>query len=188
LLPTINTRLQFAAIVLAEELHYGRAAQRLLIAVPTLREHITLLEKKLGIVLFLRNSKGVEVTEAGRAYFEEPRSSLAGKKAINGAHGADERMNYVLTIGHTPYTDPNLIRTLLTVPLPFYPNIKVQLHSDFACLLHVQERSVLFSVVGKQVVSLRYEIDQVFELVGQAKVPHWRSYDNSIRVLKALDQ
>jgi hypothetical protein len=36
-------------------------------------------------------------------------------------------------------------------------------------------RAVLFAVVGKQMVSLRYEINQLFELVRQAKVPHWSS-------------
>jgi DNA-binding transcriptional LysR family regulator len=46
---TIDSRLQLAAIVLAEELHYGRAAQKLHIAVSTLSKQIALLEEKLGM-------------------------------------------------------------------------------------------------------------------------------------------
>jgi LysR family transcriptional regulator, benzoate and cis,cis-muconate-responsive activator of ben and cat genes len=131
MLPTIDTRLQVAAIVLAEELHYGRAAQRLHIAVSTLSRQIALLEEKLGAVLFLRNSKYVEFTDAGRAYIEETRASLLhAEKAISAAHVVNERLD-VLTIGHTPYTDSNLIRMLLSIYLPLYPNNKVQLHSDF---------------------------------------------------------
>ena len=57
--PTIDSRLQLAAIVLAEELHYGRAAQKFHIAVSTLSKQIALLEMKLDFILFLRNSKVV---------------------------------------------------------------------------------------------------------------------------------
>ena len=40
----------------------------------------------------------------------------------------------------------------------------------------------------QQIVSLRYEINQLFEFIRQAKVPHWSSQDESIGVLKALDK
>jgi DNA-binding transcriptional LysR family regulator len=131
--PTIDSRLQLAAIVLAEELHYGRAAQKLHIAVSTLSKQIALLEEKLGIILFVRNSKVVELTEAGRAYVEEARASLFhAEKAINVARAANDGLEHILTAGHTPYTDPMLVLMLLSIHLPLYPNIRVQLHSDFA--------------------------------------------------------
>lgn len=130
--PTIDSRLLLAAIVLAEELHYGRAAQRLHIAVSTLSKQIALLEEKLGMILFIRNSKVVELTEAGRAYVEEARASLLhAEKAVNVARAANDGQEHVLTAGHTPYTDPALILTLLSIHLPLYPNVKVQLQSDF---------------------------------------------------------
>lgn len=130
--PTIDSRLQLAAIVLAEELHYGRAAQRLHIAVSTLSKQIALLEEKLGFILFVRNSKTVELTEAGRAYVEEARASLLhAEKAVNVARAANEGREHILSAGHTPYTDPTLILMLLSIHLPLFPNVKVQLHSDF---------------------------------------------------------
>lgn len=130
--PTIDSRLQLAAIVLAEELHYGRAAQKIHIAVSTLSKQIALLEEKLGIILFVRNSKAVELTEAGRAYVQEARASLLhAEKAINVARAANEGLERILTAGHTPYTDPTLRLMLLSIHLPLYPNIKVKLHSDF---------------------------------------------------------
>ena len=129
----IDSRLLMAAIVLAEELHYGRAAQRLHIAVSTLSKQIAQLEEKLGFTLFLRNSKGVEITEAGRAYVEEARSSLLhAEKAINVARAANDGREHILTAGHTPYTDPMLKLMLLSIHLPLYPNVRVQLHSDFS--------------------------------------------------------
>jgi DNA-binding transcriptional LysR family regulator len=130
--PIIDSRLQLAAIVLAEELHYGRAAQKLHIAVSTLSKQIAQLEEKLGMILFMRTSKAVELTEAGRAYVEEARASLLhAEKAVNVARAANEGLEHILTAGHTPYTDPTLWLMLLAVHLPLYPNVKVQLHSDF---------------------------------------------------------
>lgn len=134
--PTIDSRLQLAAIVLAEELHYGRAAQKLRIAISTLSKQIVLLEEKLGMILFVRNPKVVALTEAGRAYVAEARASLAhAKKAISVARAANEGLEHILTAGHTPYTDPTLVSMLLSIHPPLYPNIKVQLHSDFAFTL-----------------------------------------------------
>jgi DNA-binding transcriptional LysR family regulator len=130
---TIDSRLQLAAIVLAEELHFGLAAQKLHVAVSTLSKQIAQLEDKLGLTLFNRSSKGVELTDAGRAYVEETRASLLhAEKAINAARAANEGKDYVLTAGHTPYTDLGLVLMLLSVRLPLYPRIKVQLHSDFS--------------------------------------------------------
>ena len=59
----------FAA--LAEELHFGRAAQRLSITQPPLSSAIKGLERDLGTPLFLRDSKRVQLTPAGEAFKDE---------------------------------------------------------------------------------------------------------------------
>jgi DNA-binding transcriptional LysR family regulator len=81
--PAIDSRLQLAAIVLAEELHYGRASRRLHIAVSTLSKQISSLEEKLRLILFVRNSKRVELTEAGRAYVEALLSKMTEAVAVS---------------------------------------------------------------------------------------------------------
>lgn len=62
--------------VLAEELHFGRAAQRLAITQPPLSNAIKALETELGVRLLSRDSKHVALTPAGEAFLEEVRPIL----------------------------------------------------------------------------------------------------------------
>jgi DNA-binding transcriptional LysR family regulator len=59
-----------------EELHFGRAAERLHIAQPPLSQAIRKLEQELGVEVFKRTSRAVEVTPAGHALAEEARNVL----------------------------------------------------------------------------------------------------------------
>lgn len=64
-------------LVLADELHYGRAAQRLAISQPPLSVNIQQLEESVGARLFDRDSKGVRLTAAGVAFRESAQALLA---------------------------------------------------------------------------------------------------------------
>jgi DNA-binding transcriptional LysR family regulator len=63
-------------LVLAEELHFGRAAQRLSITQPPLSLNIQQLEASVGAQLFTRNSRGVQLTAAGQAFVPAARALL----------------------------------------------------------------------------------------------------------------
>jgi DNA-binding transcriptional LysR family regulator len=67
-------------IAVAEELSLRRAAHRLHVSQPALSQQISDLEDELAIKLFTRNSRGVELTEAGRAYLKGVRRVLAAAK------------------------------------------------------------------------------------------------------------
>src|SRR5690625_13753 len=69
-----------AFLVLAEELHFGRAAHRLQMGQPPLSRQIQRLERSLGVKLFKRTSRQVELTVAGHTLIEPARDLVAASE------------------------------------------------------------------------------------------------------------
>lgn len=104
-------------LAVAEERHFGRAAQRLHMAQPPLSQQIRQLEEELGVRLLERTTRRVELTEAGAAYLARVRAVLAqvdqaGEEAQRVAAGLQGRL-VVGCVGSATYSLlPALARTM----------------------------------------------------------------------------
>jgi DNA-binding transcriptional LysR family regulator len=85
-----STRQLRSFVVLAEELSFTRAAERLYVAQQALSSQIARLEECLGVVLFVRSTRQVRLTPAGERYLEGARAALAMlDDALQAARGGD---------------------------------------------------------------------------------------------------
>jgi DNA-binding transcriptional LysR family regulator len=75
--PEVEARQLRYFVALAQERHFGRAASRLGIAQPPLSRAIRQLERRLGVALLERSSRGIRLTAAGEVLLAEGRAALA---------------------------------------------------------------------------------------------------------------
>ncbi|GLV79046.1 LysR substrate-binding domain-containing protein [Streptomyces hygroscopicus] len=115
--------------VLAEELHFGRAAERLHMAQPPLSQRIRDLERELGVRLFDRTRPRIQLTEAGALLLEHARPVLAG---VDTAREAMRRLRPgeagVLRVGVPPDTRPPVLRTLIGGFARRVPDVLIDLY------------------------------------------------------------
>ncbi|MFI6338745.1 LysR family transcriptional regulator [Streptomyces sp. NPDC050535] len=90
---TLETRELRYFLAVAEELHFGRAAERLGMSQPPLSRAIQQLERRIGVSLLERNRRGVSLTDAGEVLLHEGRAALdataAAARRTRRAGGAD---------------------------------------------------------------------------------------------------
>ena len=128
-----EVRLLQAAIVLAEELHFSRAADRLNMSQSALSKQIFKLERGLGFQIFKHSHQVAELTDAGRVFIVEAREVIAhAERSILSARAVIDGPADVLNIGKSSYTDPFLVSALLSIQLPLFPDLKVKLWSNYS--------------------------------------------------------
>jgi DNA-binding transcriptional LysR family regulator len=101
--PEIEIRQLRYFVTLAEELHFGLAAERLQIAQPSLTRQIQLLEQQVGAPLFERTQRRVTLTNVGQIFLEQARITLdQHQRAVESARNAAHQQQDVLTVGFEP--------------------------------------------------------------------------------------
>lgn len=115
-------------VAVAEELHFGRAAERLCIAQPPLSQQIQQLEAELGFALFTRTSRKVELTTAGRIYLEEVRSTMSNlDRAASDARRAARGEVGRLAIGFVGTAAYSVLPPSLRMYRQMYPDVHLSL-------------------------------------------------------------
>jgi DNA-binding transcriptional LysR family regulator len=116
-------------VVVAEELHFRRAAERLHMSQPPLSQQIRQLEEEVGATLLLRNQRRVELTAAGQAFFIRAREILdavedAARQARRVQRGEVGRLA-VGFVGSAMYT---FVPELLHAFRDHAPDVTLRLH------------------------------------------------------------
>lgn len=117
-----------AFVIVAEELHFSRAAERLHMTQPPLSRQIQKLEGALGVRLLLRESRGVRLTGAGEAFLSECRQLLEkADTAPLRARLVEEGKVGLLRIGHTSMASFGVLGELLRRLNDQAPGVQIEL-------------------------------------------------------------
>lgn len=116
-------------IAVAEELHFGRAAERLHMAQPPLSQQIRQLEEYLGFQLFYRTKRSVQITEAGQAFLEESRKLLKQlDQAIETGRQVSRGEKGQIVIGFVSSAAYNVLPVILRAFRSQIPQVRLELH------------------------------------------------------------
>lgn len=115
-------------VAVAEELNFRRAAERLFIAQPPLSQQIRDLEEELGVLLFDRTHRQVQLTVAGQVFLEDAYQLLAQVDRAKGrARRASKGELGQLTIGYTSFVHCPLFPIILQRYRALYPDVDIVL-------------------------------------------------------------
>ena len=116
-------------VTLAEELHFGRAAERLHIAQPPLSQQIRQLETELGFELFHRTKRKVQLTEAGQVFLDEVQQIFKQlEQAIQVGRQTSRGEMGQLVVGFVSSAPYNILPKILRTFRSSVPEVRLELH------------------------------------------------------------
>ena len=119
-------------IAVAEEKHFGRAADRLGIAQPGLSQQIKALERSLGVELLTRHSRGAELTLAGVAFLVQARLAVEYADRAVASVGLPARgHSALLKVGTRAAGIPPIAERLLDEFRDRHPTVELEIHPGF---------------------------------------------------------
>jgi len=118
-------------IMVAEELHFGRAAEKLHISQPPLSMQIRSLEEELGVTLLHRTQRHVSLTQAGHAFLQEARQILARlEQAVLMTRRAGRGEIGELAVGFISVADYNVLPVVLREFRQRFPLVNLTLRES----------------------------------------------------------
>ncbi|NOZ11493.1 MAG: LysR family transcriptional regulator [Gammaproteobacteria bacterium] len=118
-------------IAVAETHHFGRAAERCFISQPTLSGQIKKLEEELGVAIFERSNRSVEITPVGEAILTHARQMMEQADVIQQlAQAHQDPLAGPLRIGAIPTLSPYLMPLILMPLKKRHPQMKLVLSEE----------------------------------------------------------
>ncbi|MBL0140642.1 MAG: hydrogen peroxide-inducible genes activator [Betaproteobacteria bacterium] len=119
-------------VALAQERHFGRAAQKCFVTQPTLSLALAKLEDELGVRLFERNKNEVLVTAVGVGIIEQARRVLDEAGKIQSlARGSQDQLAGALRLGVIPTIGPYLLPELVPILRKRAPGMPLMIEENF---------------------------------------------------------
>jgi LysR family transcriptional regulator, benzoate and cis,cis-muconate-responsive activator of ben and cat genes len=115
-------------VAVAQELHFGRAAEKLHMSQPPLSQQIRQLEEQLGVRLFERTKRSVKLTRAGEVFLGQAKSLLGGlEDAVETVRAATRGEAGFLRLGYTAASAYAVVPTLMRRFKERFPQVEVAL-------------------------------------------------------------
>ena len=115
-------------IVVADLGSFNKAAEALYITPPAVTKQINLLEKDLGLKLFIRTHRGLVLTEAGKSLYKDAKYIIQYcKESVERAKKAMEEKDNVVRVGTSPMTPAAPLVRLWAKVQKNYPDIRLQI-------------------------------------------------------------
>lgn len=162
-------------IVVAEEAHFGRAAQRLYLSQPALTRQVQQLEEEVGVGLLRRTARGVELTDAGAEMVDRARTLLqAAENALAVGESGDPQGDFRLGVAVDAVNDEWL--GLLRDFAARYPRLLVETRHAYSELL--QRQVITGEIDAAVVLAPLHEVSLSYSLLQHVRLSVWLHPDD----------
>jgi DNA-binding transcriptional LysR family regulator len=159
-------------IAVAEELHFGRAADRLHIAQSGLSQQILKLERSVGVPLLVRDRRGVKLTDAGRVFLDHARQAVElADRAMASPHLSERGKTGILRAGTPILGIPVVAEELFQEFGIRFPEVEIEIHPGLdpelveAVSTHSLDVAIVLSPFRSVEPPPRYQQLSTFELL-----------------------
>jgi len=163
-------------IAVAETRHFGKAAQQCFVSQPTLSGQIKKLEDELGVVIFERTNRSVEITPVGEAILSHARQILEQADVITQlARAQQDPLAGALRIGAIPTLSPYLMPLILAPLKKHHPQMKLVLSEELTdtLLQRLHNHEIDAALLATPADESDFESQPLFD------EPFWVAYPSS---------